>query len=117
MVPMLDESEAAATRRATVGSAAQWSILDRCVEMGEERRRWRLDEIIQPKIGGEIDVGVSDHAAVCFERVGVARGDAGERKPTIPNVRKWTAAQLTRYEELMRGAHERVMGTRRHECS
>ena len=109
LVPMLDESEAAATRWATVGGAAQWSILDRCVEMGGERRRWKLDEIIQPEIGGEIDVGVSDHAAVCFERVGVVRGEAGERKPTIPNVRRWTAAQLSRYEELMRGAHERVM--------
>ena len=41
-----------------------------------------------------MDVGVSDHAAVCFERVGVIRGEAGEKKPTIPNVRKWTTAQL-----------------------
>ena len=112
LVPMLDENEAAATRWATVGGAAQWSILDRCVEMGEERRRWKLDEIIQPEIGSEVDVGVSDHAAVCFERVGGIRGEAGEKKPTIPNVRKWTTAQLSRYEELMRGAHERV----REEC-
>ena len=84
LVPMLDEGEAAATRRATVGGTMQWAILDRCVEVGGERCRWRLDEIIQPEIGGETDVQVSDHAAVCFERTRVVRGDAGEGKPSIP---------------------------------
>ena len=48
MIPMLDESEAAATRRAVVDGAVQWSILDRGVEMGGERGRWQLDEIVRP---------------------------------------------------------------------
>ena len=46
LVPLLDESEAAATRRATVGGENQWAVLDRMVETGEERLRWQLDEIV-----------------------------------------------------------------------
>ena len=108
LVPMLDESEAAATRWATVQGAEQWSILDRGVEVGSEMRRWRLDEIVRPEVGGEINASVSDHAAVCFERVVAISGEPGENKPAIPNVCKWTQAQHKRYEELTRGLGERV---------
>jgi hypothetical protein len=52
MIPMLDESEAAATRRAVVNGSVQWSILDKGVEMGGERGRWQLDEIVRPEAGG-----------------------------------------------------------------
>ena len=108
LVPMLDESEAAATRWATVRGAAQWSILDRCVEVGCEMRRWQLDEIVRPEVGGKINASVSDHAAVCFERTVVTCDDPGERKPAIPNVRRWSQAQHGRYEELTRGLGERA---------
>ena len=112
LVPMLDESEAAATRWATVQGAEQWSILDRGVEVGCEVHRWRLDEIVRPEVGGEINANVSDHAAVCFERVVAVGGEPGESKPAIPNVRKWTKSQHARYEELTRGLSERVRADR-----
>ena len=112
LVPMLDESEAAATRWATVQGAEQWSILDRGVEVGCEMHRWRLDEIVRPEVGGEINANVSDHAAVCFDRVVAVSGEPGENKPAIPNVRKWTKAQHARYEELTRGLSERVRADR-----
>ena len=108
LVPMLDESEAAATRWATVQGAEQWSILDRGVEVGCEMHRWRLAEIVRPEVGGEINANVSDHAAVCFERVVAVSGEPGENKPAIPNVRRWTKSQHARYEELTRGLSERV---------
>ena len=108
LMPMLDESEAAATRWATVQGAEQWSILDRGIEVGCEMHRWRLDEIVRPEVGGEINANVSDHAAVCFERVVAVSGEPGESKPAIPNVRKWTKSQHARYEELTRGLSERV---------
>ena len=108
MIPMLDESEAAATRRAVVGGAVQWSILDRGVEMGGERGRWQLDEIVLPEAGGAERSEVSDHAAVCFERIAVRRGDGGDPKPKIPGVRKWSAKQHKRYEQLTKGLEERA---------
>ena len=108
MIPMLDESEAAATRRAVVGGAVQWSILDRGVETGGERGRWQLDEIVLPEAGGAERSEVSDHAAVCFERIAVRRGDGGDPKPKIPGVRKWSAEQHKRYEQLTKGLEERA---------
>ena len=54
LVPMLDEGEAAATRRAAVNGVSKWSILDRCLEMGNERLQWQLDEILRPEVGGEM---------------------------------------------------------------
>ena len=108
MIPMLDESEAAATRRAVVGGAVQWSILDRGVETGGERGRWQLDEIVLPEAGGAERSEVSDHAAVCFERIAVRRSDGGDPKPKIPGVRKWSAEQHKRYEQLTKGLEERA---------
>ena len=106
MIPMLDESEAAATRRAVVGGAVQWSILDRGVETGGERGRWQLDEIVLPEAGGAERSEVSDHAAVCFERIAVRRGDGGDPKPKIPGVRKWSADAA----QAVRAAHQGLGG-------
>ena len=108
MIPMLDESEAAATRRAVVNGSVQWSILDRGVEMGGERGRWQLDEIVRPEAGGTEACEVSDHAAVCFERIAQRHGDGGDPKPKIPGVRRWSAEQHKRYGQLTKGLEERA---------
>ena len=108
LVPMLDEGEAAATRRAAVNGVSKWSILDRCLEMGDERLRWQLNEIIRPEVGGEEVREVSDHAAVCFERAVRDDSTGGEPKPKIPGVRKWGKTQHERYRQLTKGVEERA---------
>ena len=110
MIPMLDESEAAATRRAVVNGAVQWSILDRGVEMGGERCRWQLDEIVRP----EGRLGVQRRARCQTMRryaLSVSRrctATEADPKPKMPGVRKWSAAQHKRYEQLTKGLEERA---------
>ena len=68
LVPILDEREAAATRRALVEGSLQWSVLDRAVEMGNEMNKWRFEEIVWAEVPGSGLATISDHAAVCYER-------------------------------------------------
>ena len=108
MVPLLDEGEAAATRRATVNGERQWAVLDRLVEVGAERLRWQLDEIVWADQAGVELRMLSDHAAVCYVKVSRAAVDAGESRPALPDMRRWTRAQHQRFVTLTRGLEERA---------
>ena len=113
LVPLLDESEAAATRRAVVDGVEQWAVLDRMVETGAERVRWELDEIVWAEYAGADGHMLSDHAAVCFVRPRrVPQGGSGEPRPTLPKMKNWRAAQHRRFAELTRNLAERA----RSEC-
>ena len=109
LVPMLDEGEAAATRRATVEGVEQWAVLDRLVETGAERARWELDEIVWAEQAGDSGRMLSDHAAVCFVKPRYAQqGERGEPRPVLPKMKNWRAAQHKRFTELTRNLEERV---------
>ena len=108
LVPLLDESEAAATRRATVGGENQWAVLDRMVETGVERLRWQLDEIVWAEQAGDAQQMLSDHAAVCYTRTCRAEDDRGEGRPSLPKMKNWRQTQHRRFAELTRGLDERV---------
>ena len=109
LVPMLDESEAAATRRAVVDGVEQWAVLDRMVETGAERVRWELDEIVWAEYAGADGHMLSDHAAVCFVRPRCTpQGGGGEPRPTLPKMKNWRAAQHRRFAELTKNLAERV---------
>ena len=108
MVPLLDEREAAATRRAVVGGEEQWAVLDRLVEVGAERLRWQLDEIVWADAAGDTRKMLSDHAAVCYVRPRSVDRDEGECRPALPRMQGWKRAQHRRFEELTRGLGERA---------
>ena len=108
LVPLLDESEAAATRRATVEGEEQWAVLDRMVETGAERVRWQLDEIVWADHAGDTARKLSDHAAVCFVKPRHAQEGMGEARPSLPQMKQWKQAQHRRFEELTRDLYERT---------
>ena len=89
LVTLLNEREDAATRRAVVEGKVQWSVLDRALEVGSEKHRWQLSEIVWAEVRGNGQATISDHAAVCYERPVIRAAEAIEGRPALPSMRAW----------------------------
>ena len=105
LVTLLNEREDAATRRAVVEGKVQWSVLDRALEVGSEKHRWQLSEIVWAEVRGNGQATISDHAAVCYERPVIRAAEAIEGRPALPSMRAWKEFHQKQFEALTEGRH------------
>ena len=108
LVTLLNEREDAATRRAVVGGKAQWSVLDRALEVGREKHKWQLAEIVWAEVPGDGTATISDHAAVCYERPVIRAVETAEGRPVLPSMKAWKEFHHKQFEELTEGITQRA---------
>ena len=108
LVPILDEREAAATRKALVEGSLKWSVLDRAVDMGDEMNTWRFEEIVWAEVPGSGLATISDHAAVCYERPLVQERFTVDGRPVLPRMKEWSTWHHKIFEELTKDVAQRA---------
>jgi len=109
LVTLLNEREDAATRRAVVEGRGQWAVLDRALEVGSEKLRWQLAEIVWAEVPGDGLATISDHAAVCYERPVIRAIESAEGRPVLPSMRAWREFHHKQFEALTEGVAQRAL--------